>query len=55
VARFDLPDHTWRQARYLLPASGDTGYHRIEIRVSPTWSAPDDPRELGVMVDWQFR
>ena len=55
VARFSLTDHGWREARYTLPPPRGAGHHRIEIRVSPTWTPPNDPRELGAMVTWEFR
>jgi hypothetical protein len=39
------------QAPAVLPGSPAAGrYRRFELRVAPTWSLRDDPRELGVML-----
>jgi O-antigen ligase len=51
VDRVPLDDHAWRDLRYLLPRHVARGrFHRIELRVEPTWRAPADGRTLGVML-----
>lgn len=53
IDRFTLSDHAWREVRYQLPpAKPGTRYRHIELLVTPTWSPPDDPRELGVQIGW---
>lgn len=46
-----LQDHSWVTLKYLLPAARHgRRYHRIELRVSPTWEPSGDERTLGVKV-----
>ncbi len=46
-----LSDYAWHTFRYLLPQREDgPTYHRIELRVTPTWTPPREERTLGVMV-----
>lgn len=53
VDRFTLSDHAWRDVRYQLPpAKAGARYRHIELLVTPTWSPPNDPRELGVQIGW---
>jgi hypothetical protein len=41
----------WLTLRYVLPLAPAAGkYRRFELRVTPTWSPRDDPRQLGVML-----
>jgi hypothetical protein len=44
-------DQGWRTLRFVSPlAAPRQPYRRFELRVEPTWYAPGDPRELGVML-----
>jgi O-antigen ligase len=46
-----LREHDWHLVRYVLPRRDPSvRYYRFDLRVTPTWSPPDDPRTLGVMV-----
>ena len=46
-----LNDQAWHTLRFVSPlATPRHRFRRFELRVEPTWHAPDDPRELGVMV-----
>jgi O-antigen ligase len=41
----------WVPLRYVFAAEGSSRrYVRLELRIGPPWRAPDDGRELGVMV-----
>lgn len=55
VAEISPEDAAWRATRVILPRPRHGEYHRIEIHVSPTWRAPNDGRELGVMLTWDAR
>jgi len=50
VDHLALADHNWRVVRYLLPAKREQGYLAIGLLVEPTWQAPGDRRDLGVML-----
>ncbi|MFN8058345.1 MAG: O-antigen ligase family protein [Vicinamibacterales bacterium] len=52
VDELELADHNWRTFRYQLTvASGATRrFHRFELRVSPSWTPPNDGRLLGVVI-----
>ncbi len=51
VDKIVLADHEWHEPRYLLTRiKNGQRFHRFDIRVSPTWHPPDDPREMGVML-----
>jgi O-antigen ligase len=52
IDEIDLPEGAWHTLRYLTPRSAPPGtrFHRIDLRVAPTWHPPGDGRELGVMV-----
>ncbi|MBL8144710.1 MAG: O-antigen ligase family protein [Acidobacteria bacterium] len=55
VDRLSLDDHNWRVVRYMLPARRTSPYRPIRLRIAPTWRAPGDARDLGVMlsgVEW---
>ncbi len=57
VDRLTLDDHNWRVVRYVLPAKRSGAYRSIRLRVSPTWRAPGDGRDLGVMlaaIEWML-
>jgi hypothetical protein len=54
VAVLNLTEHDWVPTRLVLPKTRGR-YHRLELRVSPTWQAPRDGRELGVMLAWEGR
>ena len=46
-----LQDHDWHDLRYVLPRRRGAGrFLHLELRVSPTWHPPDDPRTLGVQL-----
>lgn len=48
-----LPPGHWITLEYRLPAVPGRRWHRIALRISPTWRAPGDPRILGVVVgEW---
>jgi O-Antigen ligase len=50
-----LEDHAWRTLRYPLPRASWWARRRIvELRIQPTWRAPNDGRDLGVMVGSYF-
>jgi O-antigen ligase len=55
VAELTPPDGAWVSTRLVLPKPRGHEYHRIELRVSPTWTPPNDGRELGVMLAWEGR
>ena len=55
VFRSELSRGSGAEIRPLLPPKPAGGYQRIEIRVNPTWRPPGDGRDLGVMVDWEWR
>lgn len=55
VASVTPPGAAWVATRIVLPKPRGSEYHRIELLVSPTWTPPNDGRELGVMVAWDAR
>ncbi len=51
VDEIRLSDYAWHNFRYLLPRrEGGPIYHRIELRIEPTWTPEWEGRTLGVMV-----
>lgn len=55
VAEITPPAGAWVSTRIVLPRPRGHEYHRIEVRVSPTWKPPNDGRDLGVMLTWEAR
>lgn len=49
-----LPHGPWVTISFRLPPLSGQPWHRIALQVTPTWQAPGDPRELGVVVgEWR--
>jgi hypothetical protein len=55
VAEISPPNAAWVSTRIVLPKPRAGEYHRIEVQVSPTWTPPNDGRQLGVMLAWEGR
>jgi O-Antigen ligase len=55
VAEITPPDAAWVSTRIVLPKPRGGEYHRVELLVSPTWTPPNDGRQLGVMLAWEGR